>query len=52
MKKTPTKKLSFRTQTIRVLSSSELTGVVGGVLQQDPQGFIMQDTVIIPTGRR
>lgn len=52
MKKTTTKKLSLRTQTIRVLTSSELGCVVGGILQPAPQGFIMQDTVIVPTGRR
>ena len=44
MKKTTTKKLSVRTQTIRVLTANESSGVVGG--------FIMQDTVIVPTGRR
>lgn len=48
MKKTSTSKLSLRTQTIRALTASESSSVVGGTLQPLPQGFIMKDTVIIP----
>jgi hypothetical protein len=51
MKKTSTKKLSLRTQTIRALTASESSGVVGGTLQPLPQGFIMKDSIIVRTSR-
>lgn len=51
MKKTTAHKLPLRTQTIRVLSADVLEQVVGGTLQPIVQGFIMKDTIIIPTGR-
>jgi len=44
MKKTTTaKKLALHTKTIRVLTANESSHVVGG--------FIMKDTIIVPTGR-
>jgi hypothetical protein len=63
MKKS-THKLSLRAQTIRLLSNNALGRAAGGnphpaqngFIVQDtvivPNGFIMQDTVIVPTGRR
>jgi len=51
MKKTD-RKLPLRTQTIHVLDANALRAVVGGSLQPIEQGFIMQDTVIVPTSRR
>jgi hypothetical protein len=50
MKKSTTK-LALRTQTIRLLTNDALGRVPGGV-EVPANGFIMQDTVIIQTGRR
>ncbi|HKE14161.1 MAG TPA: hypothetical protein VKB80_04840 [Kofleriaceae bacterium] len=50
MKKTHTKKLSLRTQTVRALTAVEVGIAVGGVVQPAaPHGFIMKDTIIIRT---
>jgi hypothetical protein len=50
--KNTSKKLSLRTQTIRALTASEASAVVGGFLHEPaPQGFIMKDSVILPPRR-
>jgi hypothetical protein len=51
MKKS-TKNLSLRFQTVRVLANEALVHVAGGNVAPVEHGFIMQDTVIIPTSRR
>ncbi len=48
--KKATHKLSLRAQTIRLLSTSALGRAAGGAQQPAQDGFIMQDTVIVPTG--
>ena len=51
MKKTPAKKLALRSQTVRALTAMDVGSVAGGLVQPALHGFIMQDTVIIRTGR-
>lgn len=43
-------KLQLNRETIRVLDQTMLRAAAGGGLQPIPEGFIMQDTVIVPTG--
>ena len=50
MKKSTTRKLPLRVQTVRLLAHETLDLVVGGNLEPAPHGFIMRDTVIIRTG--
>lgn len=46
-------KLVLKTETIRVLDATMLRAAAGGTsLQPLPQGFIMKDSVIVPTSRR
>jgi hypothetical protein len=51
MKKT-TKNLALRFQTVRVLVNAELVRAAGGNPEPVEHGFIMRDTVIVPTSRR
>jgi hypothetical protein len=49
MKKS-THKLSLRAQTIRLLSHDALGRAAGGNPEPAQAGFIMRDTIIVPTG--
>ena len=54
MKKS-TRKLALRAQTVRLLADEALQMAVGGRAKQvgvGEQGFIMKDTIIVPTNRR
>jgi hypothetical protein len=51
MKKT-TRNLALRFQTVRVLVNAALVGAAGGHPEPVENGFIMRDTVIVPTSRR
>jgi hypothetical protein len=53
--KRSTRRLAVRAQTIRVLADEALLIALGGAAEQigvGDQGFIMKDTVIVPTVRR
>ena len=43
------KKLTLRSQTIRLLTAEALDRVAGGINEPAPTGFIMKDTIIIRT---
>jgi hypothetical protein len=47
MKKTTSRKLALRTQTIAVLTPETLERVVGGTLSPIGNGIIMRDTIIV-----
>jgi hypothetical protein len=54
MKKS-TRRLVLRTQTVRLLADETLQMALGGLPEQvgvGEQGFIMKDTIIVPTSRR
>jgi hypothetical protein len=50
MKKSTSKKLPLRVQTLRLLSDETLDLIVGGNPEPAAHGFIMRDTIIIRTG--
>jgi len=51
MKKTSSRKLELKTQTIAVLTPETLERVVGGTLPPVGNGIIMKDSVIVRTSR-
>jgi hypothetical protein len=52
MKKKTAKNLALRFQTVRVLVNEALVRAAGGNPEPIENGFIMRDTVIVPTNRR
>jgi hypothetical protein len=49
MKKSTTKRLTLRTQTLRALTSEALDLVAGGNAEPPANGFIMKDTSFVRT---